>query len=318
MSFNNDFYQISIPLDYEDTVKLCISNKELSKRCDDRYWVIKAKTNYDYDLQFAYGKNNRDKYKWLEDNILSHEFHNKNTNSYFWNKYLQYHYELKNIIPPSYNMWDSSKVATYISRVYDGDANFAELLQLARDSKEFVQNYLVKYGTIGLRDKRELPKRIQNTASEIFNGKSKDQLIEFDMLLDWVQDERYDDVIIFLNEFNANDVSIRLSIMENIINPGDQDIDFTEEFLDFIAQLYDDATNIYERQQGISSKLFSHLLNQLSAPEPVISYLLNNVDIDQSDLKYAYDQVNNETNEESFTTLRNYLIENRLDSLMNM
>lgn len=92
------FYNITIGLNYKDTLKFCNSNKANRELCNESYWKLKAKINYDYDLNYIDGSNTMMKYAILEqymlDNNTSHSIPAINNKSYYWTKRFHFYYPL--------------------------------------------------------------------------------------------------------------------------------------------------------------------------------------------------------------------------------
>lgn len=241
MDLYNNFYTISIPLNFDDTIRLCRTSKNVSSLCTDNYWNRKAIENYQYDLRYAVGRNNAEKYKWVEKNInivperaaemykidmiTSHKrpIKNKATKvagniidarfeSYFWNKKIERDFGIKNLYPKSKIARNGQVEGAWLYRIIyrvsqDPPAYYSWIENLITTAGEEGLNFIAKYGITGYwqTPKVILPIELQNDIKEAYNPKS-DVKINPGILIDkWLENKQYRYIGYFLKTFYTVD-----------------------------------------------------------------------------------------------------------------
>lgn len=266
-----DLVRIALPLDYEDTLRLCSVNRLYGDICgEDRFWRQKALHVYGFDLRdiATVAASTRERYRWLEKSLSVFNF----TSFYdpvrndlpYWSFRLDYTYDLPDPasvlldamgterelvnrmtrLPPHSipSVEDLFKVIVLlVQKPRAFRFGFIVTLFLNYHGQEFFKKYLLRYGTTQwfLKNRRPLSfdlLREIDLARQMYLDEPLEADEYYIAIVDaLVRGRRYRDILSLLYGFDVGEETFDfvIEIMEETLTPED----INDEFRTFFAAL---------------------------------------------------------------------------------
>lgn len=286
----NNFYDISIPLKYQDTLKLCISNKTFNSLCNESYWQLKAQQNYGYDLKRVnsdYGNNNAKKYKWVERvmdtpdnmNILVDPY-----DSYFWNKKIDRDFGIVDAVGPNGN---GTTVYSNLTRFESKTFIASTLIAMMKDNYPGLKQFLIRYGPEGilLYDRIPMSIPLQQDIQQMYVTDGDDRTFEYeDIFNKWINQGRFSDIYMYVERFNSYvDKVWNQEALYSLVNLLVQNNSFPIVVLELIAKviylLVENGEYFGKHKDVVIFQSLDYIIRTSSIPLVVAKYLIEPMDI---------------------------------------
>jgi hypothetical protein len=182
-------------MDYRDTLALLLSNTYFYDM-SDYLWQRKAKIEYDYQIDRAFGTTNGQKYKWIRENMMSTFGNIKHNDDYFWRK--KYTHDFDMLVPCDYNP------CVQYSFIHEYTSDFKLNCIRHRLHMPIVRDKVLVYGAKSWTKRTHIPLP--------FNILEEMKLYDYNyvhMVERWLLNGRFYDVVLLLYEFTYNMADIQ-------------------------------------------------------------------------------------------------------------